>query len=246
MIYLLIPLYNEADNLPNLYKELSSVHHHDEVTYVFSDDGSSDASIERIHALFKDCHYQIVGDGTNHGPGYAFNTGFEWILQDSKHTDDVIVTLEADCTSDIGLLNQMIAIQKLGYDMVLASVYAQGGGFDKTTFIRKFSSAVANLLFRFLFNIKILTLSSFYRVYSIEIIRSIQKHNPRIISENGFICMLEILIKAIHLEAKLIEVPMVLHSSKRKGKSKMKVVKTTWEYFKFLAKVKFSKSYHAK
>jgi hypothetical protein len=45
-------------------------------------------------------------------------------------------------------------------------------------------------------------------------------------------------MKAINCNAKIIEVPMVLKSSKRKGKSKMKILKTIIDYIKFLIKMK--------
>ncbi len=241
MIYLLIPIYNEEANLPNLYKELNAILSEEEVYYVFSDDGSSDKSVEVIKTLFKNNSYHIVGDGINHGPGHAFNVGFEWILNNSKDADDKVITMEADCTSDVRLMPKMIAINKLGYDLVLASVYAQGGGFEKTNWIRKFLSACANLLFRFLFDIKVLTLSSFYRVYSIELLRKIKERNGKLISETGFICMLELLLKAIKENATIIEVPMMLYSGKRKGKSKMRIFKTMLAYFRFLFIQKYIK-----
>jgi len=132
----------------------------------------------------------------------------------------------------------MLSLNHMGYDLVLASVYAQGGGFEKTSFLRKFISATANFIFRFLFDVKVLTLSSFYRVYSVSLLQQIQGKFTTIIKETGFVCMLEILIKAIHCHAKVIEVPMQLHSSKRVGKSKMKIVKTTLQYFGFLIRGK--------
>ena len=128
----------------------------------------------------------------------------------------------------------MLQINNLGYDLVLASVYAQGGGFDKTSFFRKLISSVANLLFRYFFNLKVLTLSSFYRVYNVSLLRKIKSEYGIIIKEKGFICMLEILLKSVNVNAKIIEVPMVLKSDLRQGKSKLKIVKTSYAYFKFL------------
>jgi dolichol-phosphate mannosyltransferase len=239
MIYLLIPTYNEELNIPNLHSELRSASFDSEVMLVFSDDGSTDTTKALISSLFQGLPFVILGDGTNHGPGYAFNTGFEWILTHSKNDQDLVVTLEADGTSEIGLLQKMIPISRLGFSLVLASVYAQGGGFDKTSFLRRSLSSIANILFRFLFNIKILTLSSFFRVYHISLLRQIKHKSGTLIKESGFICMLEILAKAIECEATLIEVPMVLQTAKRQGKSKMKLVYTMSQYFTFLLKRKF-------
>ena len=236
MIYILVPIYNEEKNIPNLFTEIENILPTENIFFVFSDDGSKDNSKQLLSTYFKKNSHIILGDGNNYGPGNAFNVGFEWILKTSKDPNDIVATLEADCTSDINLLPKMIAINRLGYSLVLASVYAQGGGFDKTSFFRKLLSSVANLFFRFVFDIKILTLSSFYRVYSIELLQKIKANSTTIITEKGFICMLEILIKATKVNASIVEVPTILHSSKRVGKSKMKILKTSVAYLKFLMK----------
>lgn len=238
MIYFLIPVFNEEKNIPLLFNELSSVLPDQEKFYIFSNDGSSDNTISCIQHYFQDVPYIILGDHKNRGPGYAFNVGFEWILNHSQSNDDVVITLEADTTSDISILPQMLAIHKQGYDLVLASVYAQGGGFDKTSFFRKIISFFANMMFRLFFNVKVLTLSSFYRIYSVALLKKVKSTYGTIVSEYGFICMLEVLLKCIRCEARIIEVPMVLKSSKRKGKSKMKVLKTFYGYLAFLIKYK--------
>lgn len=234
MIFFLIPVYNESLNLIGLIHNLQNTLPDYPKYYVFVDDYSTDNSIEIIKKNFSSDNFKILNNEVNQGPGYCFNKGFEWVLLNSKDPADLIVTIEADNTSDLNILIDMVKISELGYDLVLASVYAQGGGFDKTSFFRKLFSHIANLLFRFLFNIKVLTLSSFYRVYKISLIKAIKNNHKEIISEKGFICMLEILLKAVKYNAKIIEVPMVLYSTKRKGKSKMKVVKTGLQYLSFL------------
>lgn len=236
MIYFLIPIYNEAENIPALADQLKSILPGEEKFFIFSDDGSRDDSVAALGRHFAGTRHIVLGDGKNCGPGHAFNTGFEWILADSRHENDLVVSLEADCTSDITVLPAMVSINRLGFNLVLASVYAQGGGFDKTSFLRKLLSNVANLFFRFCFDIKVLTLSSFYRVYSVSLLRNIKAQYPVLIKESGFICMLEILLKAIRCNARTIEVPTRLNSLKRKGKSKMKIVRTSLTYLRFLLK----------
>lgn len=241
MIYIVIPIYNEEQNLLNLKNSLLSYPFNEEFCIVFSDDGSTDNTKDKIKELFDSVQYVILGDGINRGPGIAFNTGFDWVLQNSKDESDVVLTIEADCTSDLEILPEMLVLNKMKYDLVLASIYIQGGGFDSTGFLRRILSSIANLLYRFLFKVKVQTISSFYRVYSVSLLKRIKNNFPILIEEQGFICMLELLIKAIKSEAKIIEVPMVLKSTKRIGKSKMKVVKTSIEYLKFLVKLKFKK-----
>jgi glycosyltransferase involved in cell wall biosynthesis len=234
MIYFLIPVFNEAQNVETLFCDLQNVCQEDEKFYVFVDDCSKDNTVETIKHFFKNTTFKIILKDKNYGPGDSFNLGFEWILLQYKNDDDLIVTMEGDNTSDLKILHKMISICRLGYDLVLASVYSQGGGFDKTSFFRKIISFFANMTFRLFFNIKILTLSSFYRVYQVSLLKRIKNMFTVIIDEKGFISMLEILIKAIKVQAKIIEVPMKLMSANRKGKSGMKIFKNTISYLRFL------------
>jgi hypothetical protein len=133
----------------------------------------------------------------------------------------------------------MVSINRLGFDLVLASVYSQGGGFQKTSFLRKLLSACANVLMRMLFDLHMQTLSSFYRVYSVELLRKVKTKYGTIVKEPGFLCMIEVLMKCIKAEAKVIEVPTLLLSEKRKGKSKMKLMKTSMSYLRFMFSNKF-------
>jgi dolichol-phosphate mannosyltransferase len=238
MIYFLVPVYNEDENIPELTQELKRVMPDEQKYYVFVDDHSSDGSVENLKKHFDLQSMTILDKKENLGPGDSFNRGFEWIIQHSQDRDDIIVTIEADNTSDLAILPDMVALSRMGFDLVLASIYAQGGGFDKTTHVRKLLSFGANMIFRLIFNVKVLTLSSFYRVYRVTLIRDIKKNNRSIIEEKGFISMLEILLKAIDRQARVIEVPMVLQSLKRKGKSKMKTVQTMLSYLRFVVQHK--------
>lgn len=236
MIYFLIPVYNEADNIPLLAETITNCLSGEEKHFVFVDDCSTDGTIDVIKKHFENTRLQIITKQENGGPGDSFNKGFEWILSDSTSPADIVVTIEGDNTSDISILPTMIILSRLNYDLVLASVYAQGGGFKQTSFLRRLFSVIANTIIRFVFDLKVLTLSSFYRVFSIDIIRKIKEKNTILIEEKGFISMVEILLKAIRADAKIIEVPMYLDSSKRKGKSKMKTFKTFISYLHFLFK----------
>jgi glycosyltransferase involved in cell wall biosynthesis len=234
MIYFLIPMYNEEENLNALHAKLISTLADKEKFYVFVDDCSKDKSVELVKSLFPASQLNVITKEVNGGPGHSFNIGMEWVLQHSKNENDILVTMEADGTSDINILPHMVGIAGMGYEMVLASVYAQGGGFRQTQFLRKILSFCANMMFRAIFDVKVLTLSSFYRVYKISMLKRLKTKYDVLIAEPGFICMFELLIKTISVGAGIIEVPMVLRSSERVGKSKMKVLKTTLSYVRFL------------
>mgnify|MGYP000400956018 CR=1 FL=1 len=238
MLYFLIPVYNEVDNLELLAKNLINFKYDDEKHFVFVDDCSTDNSVEDIKKHFAGFPLEVITKKENGGPGDSFNKGFEWILSQKPKSKDRIVTLEADNTSDIGILKTMLTISNLDYDLVLASVYAQGGGFVNTSLFRKVLSIIANLFIRNVLDIKVLTMSSFYRVYSPKVLKDIKEKYTTIIEEKGFISMVEVVFKSIKVNAKIIEVPMKLNSDNRVGKSKMKIFSTGISYLKFLLKKK--------
>lgn len=240
MIYFLIPIFNEKDNLTELSNTLRLAYPGEGKTFVFVDDCSSDDSGATIKELLANEQVHVLRNEQNQGPGYSFNRGFNYILDDlAAEPHDHIVTLEGDNTSDPGILNVMLELRNYGFDLILASPYAQGGGFDQTTLFRKISSFGANLMLRLWFDVKVLTLSSFYRIYSVGLLHDIRNNYGVFMKEKGFISKVEILVKAIKQNAKIIEVPMVLNSTKRKGKSKMKVFKTILSYMRFFIKPGF-------
>ena len=241
-VYYLIPMFNEQDNLVSLQNKLLSSLPDLNKFFVFSDDCSTDNSVSLVKKLFPAERLHVVEKDKNAGPGHSFNLGFEWILNHSQSDEDIVVTMEADGTSDISILHDMISVSNMGYDLVLASVYAQGGGFSQTSFIRKSLSFVANMMFRMIFDIKVLTLSSFYRVYHVSLLKNIKANYIVVINEPGFICMLEVLMKSINSNAKVVEIPMVLDTNARVGKSKMKILKTTGTYVRFLLSFKKHKA----
>jgi len=234
MLYFVIPVYNEELNIEELSVSLNKIMPAELKFFVFVDDCSKDNSIEVIRSCFKGESLHIITKSENKGPGDSFNLGFEYLLSRELSNGDLVITVEADNTSDINILETMVSLSRMEFDLVLASPYAQGGGFEDTTIWRRFLSFIANSLLRFVFDVKVLTLSSFYRIYKPDLIKKIKNKYGVVIKEPGFICMVEILIKAIRCKAEIIEVPMKLYSGKRKGKSKMKIFKTGMTYLKFL------------
>lgn len=234
MIVFLVPTYNEEENIPLLYRNLKKASEGKDAHYLFVDDCSSDQTIAVIRSHFSAHEVTVIEKKENEGPGDSFNRGMKHILETYPDKRPSVVTLEADNTSDLGILPEMLMLLDYGYELILASVYAQGGGFSKTSLWRKIISFTANMLLRTVYEIKVQTLSSFYRVYSFGLLERLHKNYDEIIQEKGFISMLEILLKSISLKARVVEIPMVLRSDAREGKSKMKVFKTARRYIHFL------------
>jgi dolichol-phosphate mannosyltransferase len=116
---------------------------------------------------------------------------------------------------------------------ILASPYMYGGGIVQTAPHRVFVSHVGNSVVKGLLGVRgILTVSSFYRLYTAAAITRLQQaYGPRIVERSGFECMVEITLKMIYLRMSISEVPMVLDTSRRRGSSKMKIAPTAMGYF---------------
>ncbi len=239
-IYFLIPVYNESANIELLAENLIRTADSFERFFLFVDDCSSDNSVELLDRMFEGKPHLVLTKSSNLGPGDSFNRGFDWILNHSTDDNDLIITLEADNTSDFDLIPALIQISGLDFNLVLPSVYAQGGGFQRSSFFRRVVSFMANMFLRTVFNVKVQTLSSFFRLYKAGLLRKISSEYKPIISEKGFVCMFEVLMKAIRSGARIIEVPTILRSENRKDRSKMKILKTTGQYLRYTAKLIFS------
>lgn len=240
MIYFLIPAYNEAENLyyllPNIRRFMTAFHYPYEIIVV--DDGSSDDTAKvvddarEVHGI----HARPIVHKINQGPGGGFRTGFKEILKTAKD-DDHIVTIEADNTSDLCVLHRMIERCDRGFDLVLASVYG-GGRIIGAPRSRLLLSAGANTLMKTLFGLgELNTFSSFYRVHRTKMIReAFDQYGDGFVSERGFVCAVEMLLKLHSMGYAISEVPMLLDSNIRIGDSKMKVLRTTRDYLRVMYK----------
>jgi dolichol-phosphate mannosyltransferase len=179
---------------------------------------------------------EVVSHRENLGPGAAFRSGFLRVLEDAQPLD-LVVTLEGDRTSDTRILMRMLhRVWEEGDDIVLASCYLYGGGIRGTRLHRVGLSHVANGLMKKTLGLSGLsTLSSFYRVYQVSALKALRaRYGDGFISSRGFECMVEVLCRAARLGLRISEVPMVLDGSRRAGKSKMKVLKTSLAYFRLM------------
>ena len=243
MIYILVPVYNEKENLEFLFSSTSDVLREnamEEFGFIFVNDGSTDGSLELLEQFASENpNVTILSHSPNAGVKRTFLDGFAEFLK-IGHDGDILVTKEADNTSDNAVLIRMIeAVKPGGADVALASCYAEGGGVEITTFYRKFLSACANTLVKTRFRLWGLhTFSSFYRSFSYRCLAdAFEKYNEDIMTVEGFSCVVEMLVKLHRSGAEIVEIPMFLRCSARKGESKMPVIKTILGYFRLCIKL---------
>jgi len=234
-LYVLVPVFNEAPNIATLceaFRQLAAeLGDRRSLHFVLVDDGSSDGTAEIARREAAGLDLEVLRHESNRGPGAAFATGFAH-LAGRMREEDWVITMEGDNTSRHELIKQMFTRAGEGFDAVFASPYMYGGGFTQTSFLRKLLSSGANLIVKDLLDIQgILTVSSFFRLYRARTLLRMQRaFGPGIVERAGFESMVEMVMKMTMLRVTISEVAMLLDSSRRKGKSKMKLVRTIMGY----------------
>jgi dolichol-phosphate mannosyltransferase len=228
-----VPAFNEIDNLPRLIGDLER---RPELfpqgsRLIVVDDGSSDGTAEWFADYSGALPTQLIAFEQNRGPGAAFRAGFAAALA-ACGDDANIITLEADTTSDLDALDEMLARIDAGAGLVLASVHG-GGRMVNVGFVRRFLSKCASHAVRLLLGVDARTVSSFFRVYRASVLRTAtDRYGDTLITESGFACKAELLAKIAALGAPIEEVPVDLDAARRVGTSKMKLGPTLAGYWR--------------
>jgi len=241
VIHVVVPAFNEAGNVPGLLASIAARLEPLAQRYriVLVDDGSTDGTAEAAAgAAARGIPIEVVRHDRNRGAGAAFRTGFLHVLSRADPLD-LVVTLEGDQTSDESILPRLLhRVWEEGDDIALASCYLYGGGIKGTRLHRVGLSHIANGLMKKALGLSgLATLSSFYRVYQASALFALRaRYGDDFITTRGFECMVEVLFRAARLGLRISEVPMVLDGSRRVGKSKMKVLRTSLAYLGLAAR----------
>ncbi len=238
-LFLIFPFLNEAPNLPRLLAELEqfAVRHPElEIRILAVDDGSGDGGGEIVRERAGKLRVELIENVRNLGPGRSFAAAFSK-LSGRLQASDLVATMEADNTSGLEVLSRMLVRIREGYDVVLASPYAYGGGFAEVSASRVLVSHLANGLVKIVLGLRGLnTFSSFFRLYRGQsVIRLQAAYGPGIIESPGFECMVELLYKMVLLRFSISEVEFKVDWSRRRGKSKMKIFRTARGYLRVLS-----------
>lgn len=115
-ISVVIPLFNEAESLPELYAWIERVmkEHNFSFEVIFVDDGSTDRSWEIIEELKKNSpNVRGIKFRRNYGKSPGLNCGFE------RAEGDVVITMDADLQDSPDEIPELYRmIKEEGYDMV--------------------------------------------------------------------------------------------------------------------------------
>ncbi|KAB2876311.1 MAG: glycosyltransferase family 2 protein [Ideonella sp.] len=235
MIVVLLPAYNEEASLPRLMPKLREVLDRQGEPYriVTCNDGSRDGTREVLQQMIEQYPLEVLTHKINRGLGETSRDLFERAAEIAS-TGDVIVRLDCDDTHEPEFMPRLISKVREGYDVVIASRFAPGGGQLGVGPYRAFISRCANLFMKVFFPIEGLReYSCGFRAYRAEAIqKAIACYGNNFIQLKGlgFTCTLEKLVKLKLVGARFAEAPFVLRYDQKLSDSKMVSSITTLGY----------------
>lgn len=113
-ISIVVPVYNEFDNLEPLHQQLTEALQGREYELIFVDDGSTDGSLERLVAIVEgdSDHSRLIEFRRNFGQTAAIAAGIDYTR------GDVIVLIDADLQNDPRDIPALLEKIDEGYDLV--------------------------------------------------------------------------------------------------------------------------------
>lgn len=234
-VYFVLPAYNEEESLPNLLHRISQLNsaYSIKVNVIIVNDGSSDNTEKVSKQNSKNLNLILVNHEKNMGLGQAVQTGLKEALSRTG-MNDIIIIMDADDTHDVTLMDQMISKIENGADIVIASRFVLGGNDKSAPPFRRLLSRGASVVFKTLLPLnKIQDFTSGYRAYRASLLNKASIHwGETMVLEQGFACMVELLLKLRHWEPEIVEIPFYLRYDRKLGASKLKLFKTLLQYLK--------------
>ncbi len=224
-ISVIVPMFNEAANLPGNIERMKAALKMTEVSFeiIPVDDGSSDETFGKLRAMAgEDDTIRPVGYPDNSGRGRALRVGIK------SARGKYIMTTDADLSYDETYLPAMYELlsSPQSPDMVVGSPYMEGGRTRNVPANRLFISRLGNLVLSRIMPGGIKTVTGILRGYRADAIRSLD------LESSGKEIHLEILSKGIAAGFRVIEFPAVL-TGRKKGKSKFRFRATAFSHILF-------------
>ncbi len=231
-IYVVLPAYNEEENLRALFDKLEDTldalaRRGHERSYVVVDDGSTDATPQIIEEYQERVPVSLITHAPNQGLGATIRDGLKRACELAEE-QDVVIAMDADNTHPAGLMIRMVQLILEGNDVVIASRYRPGSRVVGLSALRRMMSTGARILFQIVFPIQgVRDYTCGYRAYRARLLKEgFRRYGDALVEYAGFQSMADILLKLSRLDAIIGEVPMILRYDLKGGASKMRVGKT--------------------
>jgi len=213
---IIIPTYNEKENISDILPQIFSETKEIDVNILIVDDGSPDGTAnivkDMIQKNYKDKLFILERSGKQ-GLATAYITGFKWGIERNY---DVFIEMDADFSHNPKYLKEMIGLMQK-YDFIVASRYVKNGGVVGWGPIRKNRQSNLSFYSRMVLGIKIRDLTGGFNLWSKDLLLKLGLDN---IISRGYLFQIELKYRATKMGFKGIEFPIIFPDRER-GKSKM-------------------------
>ena len=226
---LLVPAYNEQENVKRFEKEVLPVMNDIEKKFsihtelVIVNDGSTDDTLKGMDNLAKtDKRVKAIGYTANRGIGYALRYGI------NELDSDFTVMLDSDLTFHPDDIPKLMSV--LGKADVISGSPFMEGGTTKVPIHRRFLTGVVVLMYRIVLGKKVTSVTPIFKLYKTQDLKSLT------LESDGFTIFAEMLSKLIFKKKTIKEVPVTL-TTRIHGESKMKFSKEVKNNLKMFFKI---------
>ena len=222
----IIPTFNEADNLPRLLPIILNLGSHFNILIV--DDNSPDGTAKLVKEMQKtEQRIHLIERPGKMGLGTAYVAGFKFALANGF---DYIFEMDADFSHDPAELPRLLAKAE-EYDLVIGSRYIEGVNVVNWPMKRLLLSYFANIYTRVITGMPVRDATGGYKCFRRKVLESIDLDA---IHSNGYSFQIEMNFKTWRKGFRVCEIPIVF-VDRRIGVSKMSkkiVYEAVWMVWK--------------
>lgn len=218
-LIIMIPTYNERDNVARLIDEISSLRLHpdDAVRFVIVDDNSPDGTGEIADELARKYspNIHVIHRLKERGRGTAGIAGFRYALSQDV---DAIMEMDADFSHDPKYIPVFMGLIRY-YDVVIGSRFVEGGEQLDREFTRELISVFANKIYRLILGCQFRDISGGYKCYRKPVLASLDFED---FFSHGYPIGMETIYRLYKKGFSFVEIPIVFPNRKY-GASKFKM-----------------------
>ncbi len=241
-IYVVLPAYNEEARIGKLLDSIDEAMQEAGLLYqiILVEDGSDDNTAAVVKERGARMPILMKEHEVNLGLGLTIRDGL-YTAVEMADDRDIIITMDADDTHLPGLILRMVRMICEGHDVVIASRYQPGARTIGVPLLRRFLSYSASLLFRIFYpTLGVKDFTCGYRAYRAKVIKeAIARYGEEFLDQDGFQCMVDILLKLGKMNIVFGEVPIILRYDMKEGQSKMNLTSTSKKTLLLLFKRRF-------
>ena len=214
-ITIIIPTYNEAENLPRLSAALLALPLPG-LDLLVVDDNSPDGTGQIADTLERDTGGRVhaLHRSGKLGLGSAYIQGFRWAL---AHGADAICQMDADFSHPVEKVPELVEALASA-DLALGSRYVPGGALDERwAFWRKGLSTFGNFYARSILGLDVRDCTGGFRLWQRKALEGMPLER---VKSNGYVFQVEMIYLASLLGYKIKEIP-IYFAERQQGTSKM-------------------------